>query len=43
MTLMPGDLVITGTPGGIGQLNPGDTIEVEIDGIGRLSNPVSAA
>lgn len=43
MTLMPGDLVITGTPGGIGQLNPGDTIEVEIDGIGKLSNPVSNA
>jgi len=41
MTLMPGDLVVTGTPGGIGPLGPGDTVEVEIDGIGRLSNPVS--
>lgn len=41
MTLMPGDLVVTGTPGGIGPLSPGDLVEVEIDGIGRLSNPVS--
>lgn len=41
MTLMPGDLIITGTPGGIGPLSPGDTVEVEIDGVGRLSNPVS--
>ena len=41
MTLMPGDLVVTGTPGGIGPLSPGDTVEVEVDGIGRLSNPVS--
>jgi 2-keto-4-pentenoate hydratase/2-oxohepta-3-ene-1,7-dioic acid hydratase in catechol pathway len=40
MTLMPGDLVITGTPGGIGPVNPGDTVEVEIEGIGRLTNPV---
>lgn len=43
MTLMPGDLVITGTPGGIGPLTPGDTIEVEIEGIGRLSNLVKKA
>jgi len=42
MTLWPGDLVITGTPAGIGPLKPGDTIEVEIEGIGRLSNPVQA-
>jgi len=40
MTLWPGDLVITGTPAGIGPLNSGDTVEVEIEGIGRLSNPV---
>ena len=40
MTLMPGDLVATGTPGGIGPLKSGDTVDVEIEGIGRLSNPV---
>lgn len=40
MTLWPGDLVITGTPAGIGPLSSGDIIEVEIEGIGRLSNPV---
>ena len=41
MTLMPGDLVITGTPGGIGPLQIGDIIEVEVDGIGRLTNQVT--
>ena len=40
MTLWPGDLVITGTPSGIGPLQIGDKIEVEIEGIGRLSSPV---
>jgi 2-keto-4-pentenoate hydratase/2-oxohepta-3-ene-1,7-dioic acid hydratase in catechol pathway len=40
MTLLPGDLVITGTPGGIGPLQDGDIVEVDIEGIGRLSNPV---
>jgi 2-keto-4-pentenoate hydratase/2-oxohepta-3-ene-1,7-dioic acid hydratase in catechol pathway len=40
MTLWPGDLVITGTPGGIGPLQAGDVVEVEITGVGRLSNPV---
>lgn len=40
MTLMPGDLVVTGTPGGIGPLSPGDTVTIEIEGIGSLSNPV---
>ena len=40
MTLYPGDLILTGAPGAVEQLNPGDTVEVEIAGIGRLSNPV---
>ena len=40
MTLEPGDLIFTGTPAGVSQLNPGDTVEVEIDGLGLLSNPV---
>lgn len=40
--LEPGDCIYTGTPSGGGSLVPGDTIEVEIDGIGVLSNPVTA-
>lgn len=42
MTLEPGDLVLTGTPAGVGPLRPGDVVEVEIPGIGILSNPVVA-
>lgn len=40
MTLMPGDIVVTGTPAGVGPLQAGDLCEVEIDGVGRLRNPV---
>lgn len=40
MTLMPGDLIATGTPSGVGKLEHGDVCEVEIDGIGILRNPV---
>ncbi|MDB4880343.1 MAG: fumarylacetoacetate hydrolase [Gemmatimonadetes bacterium] len=40
MTLEPGDLVLTGTPEGVGTLAPGDVVEVEIDGVSRVSNPV---
>lgn len=40
MTLAPGDLIATGTPSGIGPLESGDTVTIEIKGIGRLSNPV---
>lgn len=47
MTLMPGDIIATGTSSGVGvkmkprgYLKPGDTVSIEIDGIGRLSNPV---
>lgn len=40
MTLEPEDLIITGTPSGIGPLKPGDLIEVRIEGIGSLINPV---
>lgn len=40
MTLLPGDVVITGTPKGIGPMKPGDRIEVEIEGLGRLGNTV---
>ncbi len=40
MTLEPGDLIATGTPAGVGPLNDGDVVEVEIPGIGVLTNPV---
>ena len=40
MTLEPGDLIATGTPPGIGPLAPGDAIEIEIEGVGRLKNYV---
>jgi 2-keto-4-pentenoate hydratase/2-oxohepta-3-ene-1,7-dioic acid hydratase in catechol pathway len=40
MTLEPGDLIATGTPAGTGQLHEGDIVEVEISGVGTLSNPV---
>jgi 2-keto-4-pentenoate hydratase/2-oxohepta-3-ene-1,7-dioic acid hydratase in catechol pathway len=40
MTLFPGDIMITGTPPGVGPLKVGDTVEIEIEGIGTLSNKV---
>ncbi|MBZ5498103.1 MAG: fumarylacetoacetate hydrolase family protein [Acidobacteriia bacterium] len=40
MTLLPGDLIATGTPAGVGPLAPGDVVEVEVEGIGTLRNPV---
>ncbi len=40
MTLEPGDVILTGTPAGVGPLRPGDWVEVEIQGIGVLRNPV---
>jgi len=43
MTLEPGDVIATGTPPGVGSLQVGDTVEVVIEGIGRLRNPVVAA
>nr|WP_282572030.1 fumarylacetoacetate hydrolase family protein [Roseomonas acroporae] len=49
MTLEPGDLIATGTPSGVGYprkppvfMTPGDTVEIEIEGIGILSNPIAA-
>lgn len=39
-TLLPGDVILTGTPAGVGRLEHGDTVEVEIEGIGVLKNPV---
>ncbi|MBV6621619.1 MAG: fumarylacetoacetate hydrolase family protein [Rivularia sp. (in: Bacteria)] len=43
MTLLPGDVILTGTPLGVGPLNCGDRIRVEIEGIGRLENTVAAS
>jgi 2-keto-4-pentenoate hydratase/2-oxohepta-3-ene-1,7-dioic acid hydratase in catechol pathway len=42
MTLYPGDLILTGTPAGVGPLQNGDTVEISISGIGQLKNPVNA-
>ncbi len=41
MTLEPGDVILSGTPAGVGPLQPGDHVEVEIEGIGVLENPVA--
>ena len=41
MTLLPGDIIITGTPTGVGPMKAGDTVEVEIEGIGILKNTVT--
>ncbi len=40
MTLEAGDIISTGTPSGVGNLSPGDVVEIEIEGVGVLSNPV---
>jgi len=40
MTLLPGDVILTGTPAGVGPLTAGDFVSVSIDGIGTLTNPV---
>jgi 2-keto-4-pentenoate hydratase/2-oxohepta-3-ene-1,7-dioic acid hydratase in catechol pathway len=42
-TLLPGDVILTGTPAGVGPIKAGDTVEVEIEGVGSLVNPVRAA
>lgn len=42
MTLEPGDVILTGTPAGVGPLQPGDTVTVRVEGIGELHNPVVA-
>jgi 2-keto-4-pentenoate hydratase/2-oxohepta-3-ene-1,7-dioic acid hydratase in catechol pathway len=40
MTLNAGDIIATGTPSGVSKLNDGDIVEVEIEGIGTLRNPI---
>jgi len=42
MTLLPGDAILTGTPEGVGKLAAGDVVEVEVEGVGTLRNPVVA-
>ena len=41
MTLLPGDVILTGTPEGVGPMQVGDEVEVSIDGIGALTNPIA--
>ena len=41
MTLLPGDVILTGTPEGIGPMQVGDEVSVEIEGIGALTNRVA--
>ena len=43
MTLLPGDVVLTGTPSGVGPIRPGQRVECSIEGLGALSNTVAAA
>ena len=43
LTLFPGDVVLTGTPEGVGPIQIGDRIRVEIEGIGSIENPVMSA
>ena len=42
-TLLPGDVILTGTPAGVGEIRPGQHVTVSVEGIGVLSNPVVAA
>jgi 2-keto-4-pentenoate hydratase/2-oxohepta-3-ene-1,7-dioic acid hydratase in catechol pathway len=43
MTLLPGDVILTGTPEGVGPISDGDEVSVTVSGIGTLTNPVTAA
>ena len=42
MTMLPGDVLLTGTPEGVGRLSEGDVVEVEVEGVGVLTNRVVA-
>jgi 2-keto-4-pentenoate hydratase/2-oxohepta-3-ene-1,7-dioic acid hydratase in catechol pathway len=41
MTLLPGDVVLTGTPAGVSPIVDGDTVMVRVEGVGELANPVA--
>jgi 2-keto-4-pentenoate hydratase/2-oxohepta-3-ene-1,7-dioic acid hydratase in catechol pathway len=43
MTLLPGDIVLTGTPSGVGPITPGQHVDITIEGLGTLTNTVTAA
>jgi 2-keto-4-pentenoate hydratase/2-oxohepta-3-ene-1,7-dioic acid hydratase in catechol pathway len=43
MTLLPGDIISTGTPAGVGPLQPGDSVTIKVAGVGELTNPVGLA
>lgn len=43
MTLLPGDVILTGTPEGVSPLSEGDSVEITVEGIGTLENPVTAS
>jgi 2-keto-4-pentenoate hydratase/2-oxohepta-3-ene-1,7-dioic acid hydratase in catechol pathway len=43
MTLLPGDIISTGTPSGVGPIKPGDSVTIHVEGVGALTNPVVAA
>jgi 2-keto-4-pentenoate hydratase/2-oxohepta-3-ene-1,7-dioic acid hydratase in catechol pathway len=43
MTLLPGDVILTGTPAGVGPITPGQRVEITIEGLGTLGNPVAGA
>jgi 2-keto-4-pentenoate hydratase/2-oxohepta-3-ene-1,7-dioic acid hydratase in catechol pathway len=43
MTLLPGDIISTGTPAGVAPLQPGDTVTIKVAGVGELTNPVALA
>lgn len=42
MTLLPGDIIATGTPSGVGPIKAGDTVTIKVEGVGELTNPVEA-
>jgi 2-keto-4-pentenoate hydratase/2-oxohepta-3-ene-1,7-dioic acid hydratase in catechol pathway len=42
ISLLPGDVIMTGTPAGVGPIAPGDVVEIEVSGVGVLRNPVVA-
>ena len=42
MTMEPGDILITGTPEGVSEIRPGDTVRAEIRGVGSVTNPVTS-
>jgi 2-keto-4-pentenoate hydratase/2-oxohepta-3-ene-1,7-dioic acid hydratase in catechol pathway len=42
MTLLPGDVILTGTPAGVGPIVDGDVVAIKIEGVGTLANPVAS-